>query len=263
MSVDYDDLLYWIRHKFEKAENFQERVPFNHIVVDNFLSEGIASELLSVIPSTQRKAESMGKTARTKVHGYKKYTINPSLLDAEKRQLFDFFNSSQFLDMLESITGIKGLIGDAHFEGGGIHITFNEGSLNIHTDFSHNKRMRARRRLNLIIYMNPEWNVGWGGSLILTDFQRDDVKIAPAYNRAVLFETNADSFHGHPEPLNMPADIGRKSIAFYYYDVPEEKQRNETAYKVSQYNPFFDKFRIIWIEKWRHLKNLRKFFKIR
>ena len=41
--------------------------------------------------------------------------------------------------------------------------------------------------------------------------------ISPLFNRAVIFNTDADSFHGHPEPLTTPPNITRKSIALYYY----------------------------------------------
>lgn len=41
--------------------------------------------------------------------------------------------------------------------------------------------------------------------------------IAPLFNRCVIFNTDADSYHGHPDPLNTPIEISRKSIALYYY----------------------------------------------
>ena len=39
-------------------------------------------------------------------------------------------------------------------------------------------------------------------------------KIEPVFNRAVIFETHATSFHGHPDPHTGPP---RKSLALYYY----------------------------------------------
>jgi hypothetical protein len=32
-----------------------------------------------------------------------------------------------------------------------------------------------------------------------------------------LFETNDISYHGHPDPLQCPEGVFRKSIALYYY----------------------------------------------
>jgi hypothetical protein len=39
-------------------------------------------------------------------------------------------------------------------------------------------------------------------------------------NRAVVFNTDTTNYHGHPDPLNTPPDITRRSIALYYYTVP-------------------------------------------
>ena len=33
----------------------------------------------------------------------------------------------------------------------------------------------------------------------------------------MLFRSDADSFHGHPDALTTPPNITRKSIALYYY----------------------------------------------
>jgi len=41
--------------------------------------------------------------------------------------------------------------------------------------------------------------------------------IQPVFNRCVIFNTDADSYHGHPDPLNTPDAITRKSLALYYY----------------------------------------------
>jgi hypothetical protein len=48
------------------------------------------------------------------------------------------------------------------------------------------------------------------------------VRVAPLFGRAVIFNTDLDSFHGHPEPLNCPPDRSRRSIATYYYTASEE-----------------------------------------
>lgn len=41
--------------------------------------------------------------------------------------------------------------------------------------------------------------------------------VAPIFNRCVVFNTSLKSFHGHPDPLNTPEHVTRKSLAFYYY----------------------------------------------
>ena len=58
--------------------------------------------------------------------------------------------------------------------------------------------------------------------------------IAPIFNRCVIFNTGADSYHGNPEPLNTPDNITRKSIALYYYTsskrVYEDTPAHSTMY---------------------------------
>ena len=47
--------------------------------------------------------------------------------------------------------------------------------------------------------------------------------------RVVIFATDADSFHGHPDPLACPADRARRSIATYYYAPPRERGAERTT----------------------------------
>jgi hypothetical protein len=52
--------------------------------------------------------------------------------------------------------------------------------------------------------------------------ERQVKSIEPIFNRCVIFNTDADSFHGHPTPLNSPKDVTRKSLALYYYTASQE-----------------------------------------
>jgi hypothetical protein len=47
-------------------------------------------------------------------------------------------------------------------------------------------------------------------------------EILPVFNRCVVFNTDADSFHGHPDPLTTPEGVFRRSIALYYYTASKE-----------------------------------------
>ena len=88
--------------------------------------------------------------------------------------------------------------------------------------------------------MNKNWKDKYEGHLELWDFVNHKngkriEKISPVFNRAVIFETNEISFHGHPHKLNTPDGINRKSIATYYYTKtrPENEVASEhnTVYK--------------------------------
>jgi hypothetical protein len=145
--------------------------------------------------------------------------IYPYDCDIWLQSAFAFFNSPSMLQFLEGLTNIQGLIPDPYFTGGGLHEISNGGKLGIHADFQVNEELQLKRRINVLIYLNKDWKPEYGGELELWDTAMRDkvVSIAPLFNRCVIFNTDADSFHGHPDPLTTPANVTRKSIALYYY----------------------------------------------
>lgn len=132
-----------------------------------------------------------------------------------------YFNNPEFLEFLRELTGIEDLIGDWSFEGGGFHVTYPGGLLNIHHDFNYTDDMgpeRMYRKVNLLVYLNEDWEKEWGGELELwkSDVSSKFKSIVPQFNRAVLFNIE-DAPHGHPDPLQCPEGECRRSLAFYYY----------------------------------------------
>ena len=117
------------------------------------------------------------------------------------------------------MTGIEGLIPDPYYAGAGIHRIATGGHLDIHADFNLHKKMNLERRLNVLIYLNPDWREEWGGSFEIWDKQMTgkEASFVPLYNRMVCFSTGSDTFHGNPEPVNHPEGEPRLSIALYYY----------------------------------------------
>jgi Rps23 Pro-64 3,4-dihydroxylase Tpa1-like proline 4-hydroxylase len=128
-------------------------------------------------------------------------------------------NSSLFLISMSELFGIKKVMPDAYFSGGGLNVTVSGGLLDVHVDGNYHDASGLNRRLNAILYLNPEWQEGWGGEFGLNDSTGDNLikKVAPLYNRLVIFDTNDYSYHGLPDPLNFPEDKVRKSIILYYY----------------------------------------------
>jgi hypothetical protein len=47
--------------------------------------------------------------------------------------------------------------------------------------------------------------------------------VAPVFNRAILFDTTQNAWHGLPEPILCPEDITRNSLAVYYLGDPGPK----------------------------------------
>lgn len=207
---------------FERLEQKAEREwqleygaakPFPNIVIDDFISRDLARRLYAEYDKIDWQSyrhfneDKQGSNAADKF---------PPLLAEVMREL----NSPRFLKLLENVTGIGGLIADRDFGSGGIHQSKRGGFLNIHADFTvHPYHKDWHRRLNLLVYLTDGWLPEWGGELELwsTDMKRCERKIAPRAARCVIFSTDKDSFHGHPEPMQCPEGVFRRSIALYYY----------------------------------------------
>ena len=93
------------------------------------------------------------------------------------------------------------------------------GKLAVHADFNRHPRNGIDRRLNALLYLNPDWRDEYGGHLQLWDrnMTKCEARIAPLFNRMVVFSTTDFSYHGHPDELTCPVGVTRKSLALYYY----------------------------------------------
>lgn len=198
------------------SESYCFAEPFPHMVADNFLPEAVAKMALDHFP---REALNSDLVFEGGYAGQHKRQIMPDECDAQARSLFQFFNSRPMVEFLEGLTAIPGLIPDPYYVGGGFHETTRGGKLGIHADFRINDQLHLHRRLNVIIYLNENWQPEWGGSLELWDreMKAKQAEVQPLFNRCVIFNTDADSYHGHPDPLQTPEGVRRRSIALYYY----------------------------------------------
>lgn len=203
--------------QFLKGPGGQHRTaePFPHTVVDGFLDEPLLRRVLAEFAAMDRS----GWRHSNNVHERKLSTENPAAFGPFTTKVIAALNSGPFLEFLERLTGIGGLIADPYLRGGGLHEIERGGRLGVHADFNLYERLKVYRRLNLLLYLNPAWEESWGGQLELwtSDGTTKVKSIAPTFNRAVIFDTSNRSYHGHPHPLACPEGESRKSIALYYY----------------------------------------------
>ena len=201
------------------AGQYRTAEPFPHIVIDELLDADILKAVLAEFPSSKDKNFFDRDQER-----YKYQFAPQDIASGLIRNLFAELNSEAFLGFLEELSGIQGLISDPYFEGGGLHETKRGGHLGIHADFNIHDRLKVERRLNLLIYLNEDWDDDFGGQLELWDKEMKQcvIRVKPEFGRAVIFNTDLDSFHGHPDPLACPANRSRRSIATYYYSAAED-----------------------------------------
>ena len=212
------------------AAQYQSGEPYHHICLDNFLPMDVINRVRADV-ATLEDAERSFDAAEEKL----KSQYNPDRLPEYTRNLFYVFNSRPFIQFLEEMTGITGLIPDPYFIGAGIHKTLTGGYLNIHADFNVHKQMNLERRLNMLIYLNPPWKEEWGGSFEVWDKEMKNkvASFAPTENRMCCFSTGSDTWHGNPEPVNHPDGLPRMSIALYYYTATwdDTRVRHSTIFK--------------------------------
>lgn len=190
--------------------------PFNHVVINDFLPRWLADDVLDKFPISRSTSDVEFKS--TNFENLKRQ-VSPYNTCAMNLNLFYFFNSSPFLTFLESLTGIRGLIGDPYYGGGGFHEISRGGKLGIHADFRIHPKLKLHRKINVLIYLNKDWENDWCGNLELWDRDMSNIveSIEPSFNKCVIFNTESDAYHGHPEPMLTPEGYTRKSIALYYY----------------------------------------------
>jgi len=210
-----------------RSADYAKADPFPHAVLDNFLPQAVADEILDSFPDKSSEEWLKFQNAREK----KSANNNDALMPPYIRHILGQFNSGAMCSFIEKLTGINGIIPDPYFWGGGQHQIEPGGYLKVHADFNWHDRLNLDRRVNLLLYMNKDWEESYGGHLELWDTKMEKCvqRILPIFNRCAIFSTTSDSFHGHPEPLSCPHGRFRKSLALYYYTQGRpENEKNET-----------------------------------
>jgi hypothetical protein len=201
-------------------DDFQRAKPFRHVVLDNFLDASVAESMLADFPPfDKRKAvNEVGEVGRKAV------VESVKGLSSFYREFYTYINSRAFLAAMSELTGIPGLLADDTLFGGGTHENLDGQALDVHVDFNIDERRMLHRRINLLIYLNQEWDEAWGGAIELHSNpwypESDQVQsFLPLFNRALIFETNEYSWHGFKR-IALPEghkDLSRKSFSIYLY----------------------------------------------
>jgi len=205
----------------EYARTFKAARPFPYVVINDFLSSDFCSRIGEQFPAF-RKQDAItenrrvgGKATREEVR-----SLGSAFVEAD-----DLVQNREFLSMVERISGVERLQYDPFYYGGGTHENRQGQDLDPHIDFNYHPISSQHRRLNLIVYLNEEWDDAWGGCLQLhrdpyIEPARDEIiTVTPLRNRCVIFETSERSWHGF-DRIDLPEGkrhLTRKSFAVYFY----------------------------------------------
>lgn len=242
------DLPAWNAALPRLAGQYQDALPFPHIELGDLLNCAVASEMAAEFPAIGTESWIQYKHRNENKLGMPDRRLFPPLIG----RVVDQLNSSEFVAWVSALTGIPNLLSDPSLEGGGLHQSGRGGFLNVHTDFStHHYNRNWRRRVNLILYLNPGWLEKWGGSLEFWDTSMDRcvAKYTPLLNHAVIFTTDERSLHGFPDPLTCPDGVSRRSLALYYYTEEREAPKvRSTDYRSRPTDSAYERI-LIWLDK--------------
>ena len=192
--------------------------PFPHFFIDDCFEVKFLDKIISSFPSIDSDQWDVSNDEDIEIKMRSKweseFDIPENIVDVVR-----ILNSSYILKALSEVLDIEKLIPDPYFTGGGLNATVSGGLLDVHVDGNYHDATGLNRRVNVILYLNPNWKDDWGGEFGLYDNTGEKLlkKIAPLNNRLMVFDTNDYSFHGLPDPLNFPPGEVRRSIILYYY----------------------------------------------
>jgi hypothetical protein len=191
--------------------------PFPHLVIDGFCEKEKLEQLLVEMPEISTKS-------RDYVFAANKFEKSRfSEISALYKELYDDLLSDRFSDFLKFITN-ENVFVDPAFHGGGIHQGKKGSFLDMHIDFNyHPLHADWYRTLNLLLYVNKDWDPAYGGQLQLEDLRTGETKaIGIPFNRMVIQLTGKHTLHGYHK-TNFPDGKYRTSIAGYAYTIHKHR----------------------------------------
>ena len=206
----------------EASKTFHNSEPFNHCIVDSFISEDYLTSLSNEFLSYDSSKWFVYKNALE----HKKALNDWNAFPPATYQLFSYLNSAEFVNYLSHLLKIK-LYPDHGLHGGGWHIHGKGGILNPHLDYNIHPKLGLKRKINIIIYFSDTLTEENGGHLGLWSHNNEtngpgkiQREISPGFNRAVIFDTTQNSWHGISRKLEVSDNVFRKSFAAYYLCEP-------------------------------------------
>ena len=204
LALDRDALLELGR---SLAGEYAAAQPFSHVVIDGLFPESVLDRIVAEFPVASQMEHQFDQAYELKAASSAWAAMGPVT-----RSVLGELNLGTFIEFLEVLTGIHGLVPDPALVGGGLHQIPAGGRLGVHADFNVHRFLQLDRRLNLLLYLNRDWEDEWGGHLELWDAETMTCvdRITPDFNRCVVFSVSDRALHGHPDTLTCPPDNSRK-----------------------------------------------------
>lgn len=181
-----------------------------HFFVDNLLPMEMCQEIYNSFPKDANGFLKL-KSFREK----KKTSVDLENYDPILAHITYAFHDEKIVNLISEIIGFTQIEPDPFLYAGGLSMMFKGDYLNPHLDNSHDSSRNKYRRLNLLYYVSPNWNLENGGNFELWDDRRLNVKIVPSKtNRLIVMETNKKTWHSVNKVL---VDEPRCCVSNYYF----------------------------------------------
>ena len=218
----------------DNKNKYSNSLPFSHIVLKDLFENDILEKIVDEFPDLASKKGANHFSGKTD----EKFSSprGTKFQDKNTKEFLNFLNGSEFIDFLQEITSIKEpLIPDPHFIGGGLHESKKGGFLKIHTDYCKHPETNLDRRVNLLVFLNQNWEKQYNGYLNLFDKEMSDCvkKIAPNFNTTVIFNTTDFTYHGVPDPILCPENESRKSLLCIIFQMEGQEMKSEVNLKIN------------------------------
>jgi hypothetical protein len=195
------------------TSRYAAAIPFPYIVLDEFVR--VAPDVIEAAfpgPEWEHWADRSSEHQPAK-SSCRKIEVMPPVL----RDMVHELSEPRFLRALTALTGFQNLLPDPFLHGGGLQRWGKGGEQIPHTDFPFHPKAPLCRRVNVLLYLNPDWKEGDGGELSLYAVGNEEptVSISPKFGTCVIFNTNPWSVHS-VQPIS-DSSAARRTIGLYYF----------------------------------------------
>jgi Rps23 Pro-64 3,4-dihydroxylase Tpa1-like proline 4-hydroxylase len=184
--------------------------PTRHFVLDNLLPNQDVEKIYSAFPRNGEGFFDRASFREKKRTSASLSEFNPILSDITYA-----IQDPRVVAKVSELCSIGSIQPDPKLYAGGLSMMFPNDYLNPHIDNSHNSERNLYRRLNLLYYVSPDWDLENGGNFELWDDNRTKQKTLVAHqNRLVVMETNKTSWHSVSK---VTTDRPRCCVSNYYF----------------------------------------------
>lgn len=238
----YTDKIINYKNIIKQTKLYNKGKFFNYSIIDDFFELDFANKLCKEFPKYNDPSYKSYKN----LIEYKKLNNDWNSFPNNAYLALNNLNSEVFIKTIKKALNIKELIPDNGLHGAGLHIHKNGGKLNPHLDYYIHPKLKLTRKINIIIYLEKKWKEEYGGHLGFYDNSSNKKpgklfhEIFPKFNRAVIFDTSQNSWHGITRVVKSPPNIYRKHLAIYYLTKIDKRNKFYANRQIAKFSPTED-----------------------